>query len=166
MRARSEDAALQAEAGGVEFKHGDVAEAVAIGVEEFVVVNGGAGAHHPHAVGTQESLRRLAFNGVAQCLLLAVDRGQIVFVKEKKTSGNDARQRQHRHYHAVDADAGGLHGGYLIGFFHQAKSDQHRDQHAHGRHGVVNRGGKRAGQKFAHGEPGHPVAQDVVQQLE
>ena len=81
------DAARDGEAGGVELKDGDVAELVAIGIEELVVVDVVVLTENPFAVGAQVGLRRLAFNLVMQSFLALVGAGQVELVGEKQANG-------------------------------------------------------------------------------
>ena len=54
--------ARDGEAGFVELKDADIAELVAIGIEELVVVDVVILAENPFAIGTQIGLRRFAFD--------------------------------------------------------------------------------------------------------
>ncbi len=79
------NAAGDGEAGAVELKDGDVAELVAIGIEELVVVDVVVLAENPFAVGAQVGLRRLAFDLVVQSFLALVGVGQVELVGEKQS---------------------------------------------------------------------------------
>ena len=81
------DAASDGEAGAVELEDGDVAELVAIGIEELVVVDVVVLAENPFAVGSQVGLRRLALDLVVQGFLALVGVRQVELVGEKQSDG-------------------------------------------------------------------------------
>jgi hypothetical protein len=79
------NAAGDGEAGAIDLKDGDVAELVAVGIEELVVVDVVVLAENPFAVGTQVGLRRLALDLVVQRFLALVGVRQIKLVGEKQS---------------------------------------------------------------------------------
>ncbi len=83
VRALGVNAAGDCKRGAVELENGDIAELVAVGIEELVVVNVVVLAENPLAIGTQIGLRRLAFDLVVQRLLPFVGVGQIELVSEE-----------------------------------------------------------------------------------
>ena len=66
---------------------------------------------------------------------------------------------------AINAEAGGLHGGQLAGLLHQAEGDQHRQQDRHGGH-QINQRGAEVQQIFGQQDERDLVADDVGQQFE
>ena len=81
------DAARDGEARGVELEDGDVAELVAIGIEELVVVDVVVLAENPFAIGAQVGLRRLALDLVVQRFLALVGVGQVELVGKEQSHG-------------------------------------------------------------------------------
>ncbi len=131
-----EDAAGEGEGVGLELEDGEVGEDVFVGVEELVVEDArgcgwvfrqiafigglcgvlfGGLAGDPLAVGTEEGLGGLAFDDGAQGLLAAIGGGKIELVEGEEGGGDEERGAEDRRDDAVEADAGGLHGGELGG---------------------------------------------------
>ena len=79
------DASRDGEGRAVEFKDRDVAELIAIGIEELVVVDVIVLAENPPAVGAQVGLRRLAFDLIVQGFLALVGVGQVELVGEEQS---------------------------------------------------------------------------------
>ena len=76
----------------IELKDGDVAELVAVGIEELVVVDVVVLAENPSAVGAEVGLRRLAFDLVVEGFLAVVGVRHIELVGEKHSRRKDCRR--------------------------------------------------------------------------
>ena len=78
----------------VELKHADVAELIAVGIEELVVVDVVVLAENPFAVGAEIGLRRLAFDLVVERFLPLVGVRQIELVGEEECQPQSRQRRQ------------------------------------------------------------------------
>ncbi len=165
MGAVGVDAARDGEGGTIELKDGDVAELVAIGIEELVVVDVVVLTENPLAVGAQVSLRRLAFDLIVQRFLALVGVGQIELVGEEQSYCQRRSGHDHRRDDAVDAGSSGLDGGNFVGPLHHAKRDQHGEQHDQRSH-IVKQIGRDVEQVLRDDGGRNLVAKNVSQKFE
>src|SRR5690349_18166712 len=145
-------------------KNRQVAELVAVGIEELVVVDGRVLAENPFAIGIEVRLSRLALDLVAQSVLTLVGVGKIELVKEKQSHGKHRGSDQHWNDDAVDADAGSLHGGDLIRALHKPEGDDDGQHHAE-MGDVVEEKRRDVEQIFADGERRNLVVKDVAKKF-
>jgi hypothetical protein len=117
------DAALQGEGLGIELEDGEVGKdgAVGFGVEGLVVEDARGFSRFVRLAGDELTAREgkglcgLVLDLGAELLLAAVGGGQVGLVEGKESAGKNGRKHEDRGDHAVEADAGGLHGGELGG---------------------------------------------------
>src|ERR1017187_5978392 len=151
---------------GIELKDRDASKGVAVGIEELIVVNIGMLADDPFAIGAQIGLGWFAFNAVAEFVLPLVGVRQIELVGEEEDAGDQGRGDEDRNDDPIKADAGGLDGDDFVGALQQTKSDEHGQEHAHGRNRIVEEIGRDVEQVLSHGENRDAVVEDVTEQLE
>ena len=171
MGGGGEDAAGEVKGAGLELKDGEIGEDVAVGVEELVVedaaglAGASVGAGDPLAIGAKKGLGGLAFDGGAEGLLAAIGLREIELVEGEERAGDDAREDEDGDDDAIEAGAGGLHGGELGGAIERAEGDEDGDESAE-RGGVVEDVGDEVEQVVAHGDERRAVADDVADELE
>src|SRR4029077_11162356 len=124
---------------GVKLEDGYAAELIGVRIEELIVKDVVVLSENPFAVSLQVGLRRLAFDLIAQNFLLSVGVGDVNLIEDKHGPGKDGANHNHGESGAIDADAGGLHGGQFAGFLQQAEGDEHGEEYRDGRHQVKQR---------------------------
>ena len=92
----------------------------------------------PLAVGTKEGLGGLVLDDGAEGFLAAIGGGKVELVEGEEAGGDEERGDEDRCDDAVEADAGGLHGGELGGAAERAEGDEDGDEGAE--RGDVDRG--------------------------
>ena len=92
----------------IELKDGDVGELVAVRVKELVVVNVGVLSEDPLLIGTQVSLRGLAFDLVAKSVLALIGVGELRVVENKESAGEHYTGEEQWECQAIEADAASL----------------------------------------------------------
>src|ERR1017187_2181873 len=115
MGAGGEDTARELEGTGATLEDRDPAELVGVGIEDVVVENVVVLSEDPLAVSLQVGLRRFTLDLIAQDFLLLVGVRDVELIENKHGRGKDSAHHNHRKRGAIDADAGGLHGGQLTG---------------------------------------------------
>src|SRR5271165_413361 len=159
------DAARDGEALAIEFEDGDVAELIAVGIEELVVVDVVVRAENPFAVGAEIGLRRFALDLVMESLLPLVGVRQIELVGEEESCGEHACGYDDWRDDAVDAGSRGFNRCDFIRALHQPESDENGQQH-HQRRNVVEEIRSDVEQILGHDLGGNLVAENISQQLE
>ena len=87
---------------------------------------------NPLAVGAEEGLGGSAFDDGEEGFLAAVGGGEVELVEGEERGGDDGGEDEHGGDDAVEADAGGLHGGELRRAGERAEGDEDGDQDAEG----------------------------------
>ena len=126
--AGGEDAAPHLESDRVEFKDAEAAEEIAVGVEQFVVIDLAVLAENPLMRRLKISLRRTAFNLVAQRVLLLIGVGQIGVVEQEHTGGDDAPGQDEWQNQPIHADAAGFESDHFVIFGHDREGHEGSDQ--------------------------------------
>ena len=165
VRAVGGDTVRDLEGVRIELENRDAAENIAVGIEELIVINVGALAEDPLAVGAEIGLRGLALDAVAERVLPLVGVGEVELIGQKQDAGDQGGGDEDRHNNAIKTDASGFDGGDFIGALQQSESDQHGQQHAQRRR-VVKEIGHYVQQVFPHRERRDLIPHDVAQQLE
>ena len=166
-----EDASLEGEGRGVELEDGEVGEGVALGVEVLVVEDAGgcAGvvglAGDPLAVGSGEGLGGLVLDDGEESFLAAIGVGEIELVEDEEAGGDQQGDEQYGRDDAVEADAGGLHGGEFGGAVEGSEGDEDGDEGAE-RRDVVEDEGDEVDEVFADGDERGAIAEDGADELE
>ena len=120
---------------------------------------------NPLPFGVQVSLHRLAFDFLADRVLLPIRVRHIVVIECEQAAAQNNSGHQNRNRQAVQADAGGFEGRDLVVFGENSERHQHRDQHAERRR-VVDQLRRQEEQIGEYARQRDMVFNDVAQQLE
>ena len=129
MSALRIDSLRDLEGSRIKLEDGNASKLVAIRIEELVIVNVGMLADDPFPVRLEISLRRLAFDPIAQCVLALVGMGKVELVEKEKTTRKKCGSQQYRYHDAINTGSRRLDGGDLIRALHYAEGDEDGQQH-------------------------------------
>src|SRR5436190_2384878 len=146
-------------------EHRQIAEFVAIWVEEPIVEDGITSPLDPLTIRQKVGLSRLTFDKVPKRVLALVGSRQIKLIEDEQARSNEGCRQQHRNDNAVDADASRFNCRDLVAAGHQAKGDQDGQQHAQWSN-VVDEKRRNVQKIFAHDQGRDAITQDVPDQLE
>ena len=158
------DAATHREVLLVQLEHADVAELIAVGIEELVVVDIVVLAENPLAVRAEIGLCGFAFDLVMERFLPLVGVRKIELVGKEEPGRNHGSGENDRVDDAINAGPRRFDGGDFVGALHQAEGHQNCQQHDQ-RCDVVQQIRSDIEQVLGYEDRRNPIAENIAQEF-